>query len=323
MISIIMDSLLLFLFIKPIYSTEEENCWTEAACLEEKNNLILTTVASSIQECQNYCSYRENCNYFTYYGPSVTPSLASACLLFSNCRGYSGHCRGCWSGPRNCSYACHLPDLQGGIWSCAGNNTDIRDFERCIYTCATRIVQTVCLRGKWSVNMSELTCPCSDPPYSPENLNCSDDPTTTASGIRLFKGGSTCYVPCRPDEVAKCFNRNWTINFSSNICSDIDNEQIVVPSISGLVLILCTIVIAKICKWRKRATSNLYAADDAEHVIQENSSENFSDLESGKIDFLDMEPENELVNLDVMAFEIVDHVIDSVIEKNEKKEESE
>ena len=136
-------------------------CWEEAACLEERDNLVGEMRGlTSTGECQAACAEVKECQYFTFYDSSVVAGLSNTCYLYSTCSGFAGSCSGCRSGPSNCSITCHPPPLQGGIWSCESNETELRDFDKCFYSCGSTLIPTTCLAGQWDVSTSHMTCPC-------------------------------------------------------------------------------------------------------------------------------------------------------------------
>ena len=115
-------------------------------------------------------------------------ALSRTCHLFSKCD-LSCHCRGCVSGPPDCSATCQVPSTRGaGFWYCDGfnksvdqvNNTLIifrgdfatfciqsqamSNFERCYYMCGDKPLQMVtCLAGDWDQDVDSdphrFACP--------------------------------------------------------------------------------------------------------------------------------------------------------------------
>ena len=225
------------LLLSIILSGVDGQCWEEAACLEERDNLVGEMRGlTSTGECQAACAKVKECQYFTYYDLTVVAGLSNTCYLYSTCSTYAGSCSGCRSGPSNCSLTCHPPPLQGGIWSCESNKTELRDFDKCFYSCATTLIPTTCLAGQWDVSPSHMTCPCKEPPPAYQLLSCDSG----HDGNLTYPGGTTCLVKCNHSVKTKCFNGAWTKDLSSVSCPGTVSWPI--TSIFCLLLILLMLV---------------------------------------------------------------------------------
>ena len=217
-----------------------EECWQEAACLEERDNLMKVVMSvNNTMECQAACVQLDGCQHFTFYDTTVVAGLANSCYLFRTCSSYAGSCSGCRSGPRNCSVVCHPPSLEGGIWSCETNNTVIRDFTRCHYTCSTTLITTTCMSGNWDTSPSTMTCPCNNHPPAHTLLSCTPPPTQNT-----YKGDTTCSLKCNHNETTRCFNGAWTRDLSSVSCPGATQGYI---TIICLTLVLVVLIIYLCC----------------------------------------------------------------------------
>ena len=93
----------------------------------------------------------------------ISSALQRSCHLFRKCDMTCG-CKGCVTGPANCSASCTLPPEKGGYWYCDHNTTNsmVRSMDRCYYMCPSQQLQmTRCLSGEWDTQIEgnkKFTC---------------------------------------------------------------------------------------------------------------------------------------------------------------------
>ena len=70
------------LLLSIILSGVDGKCWEEAACLEERGNLVGEMRGlTSTGECQAACAKVKECQYFTYYDLTVVAGLSNTGYL--------------------------------------------------------------------------------------------------------------------------------------------------------------------------------------------------------------------------------------------------
>ena len=189
-----------------------------------------------------WCQVRQEMFNFKIKTILHEAGLSNTCYLYKSCSVHSSSCHGCRSGPRNCSITCQPPSLQGGIWSCRNNKSELRDFDKCFYSCSTKLIPTTCKAGQWDVSANHLTCPCKELPPENEFLTCDSNLNEDQS----YPGETTCSLTCNHSEQTTCFNGGWTKDMSKISCPGIiyfSTWLMIGLAVVGLLLIFAAVAV--------------------------------------------------------------------------------